>query len=162
MRGQRLTMDASFGRWGTQTLIARLSQDALFAPWVIKGAMNGPAFAAYVREVLVPEIEPRTVVILVNLATHKNKEAAAALQAHGCWFLFLSPPSLDMNPIKQAISKLKAHLRRIGARTFTDVFEAIGKNLRSLRSPRMLELLQGCRIRRRFKPKGFKALKSTF
>lgn len=84
MRGQRLTMDASFGRWGTQTLIARLSQDALFAPWVIKGAMNGPAFAAYVREVLVPEIEPRTVVILVNLATHKNKEAAAALHPHGC------------------------------------------------------------------------------
>jgi hypothetical protein len=32
----------------------------------------------------------------------------------------------DLNPIEQAFSKLKAHLRRIGARTFTEVFDAIG------------------------------------
>ena len=54
----------SFGSWGTQTLIAGLSRDALIAPWVIKGAMNGPAVAAYIREVLVKEIAPGTVVIL--------------------------------------------------------------------------------------------------
>ena len=120
-------MDAPFGSWGTQTLIAGLSQDALIAPWVIKGAMNGHAFAAYVREGLVPEIKPGTVAILDNLATHKNKEAAEALHAHGCRFLFLPPYSPDLNPIEQAFSKLKAHLRRFGARTFTDAFEAIGK-----------------------------------
>ena len=77
-------------------------------------------------EVLVPEIVPGTVVILDNLATHRNKEAAEALRAHGCWFLYLPPYSPDLNPIEQAFSKLKAHLRRIGARTFTDVFDAIG------------------------------------
>lgn len=119
-------MDAPFGSWGTQTLIAGLTQDALIAPWVIKGAMDGPAFAAYIREVLVPEITPGTVVILDNLATHRNKEAAQAMRGHGCWFLYLPPYSPDLNPIEQAYSKLKAHLRRIGARTFTEVFEAIG------------------------------------
>jgi len=125
-RGQRLTMDAPFGSWGTQTLIAGLTQDALIAPWVIKGAMDGSAFAAYVREVLVPEISPGTVVILDNLATHRNNEATQALRDHGCWFLYLPPYPPDLNPIEQAFSKLKAHLRRIGARTFTDVFQAIG------------------------------------
>lgn len=60
-RGERLTMDAPFGSWGTQTLIAGLTQDALIAPWIIKGAMDGPAFAAYIREVLVREIAPGTV-----------------------------------------------------------------------------------------------------
>jgi len=102
-RGERLTIDAPFGSWGTQTLIAGLTQDTLIAPWVIKGAMDGPAFAAYIREVLVPEIAPGTVATLDNLATHRNKEAT------------------------QAFSKLKAHLRRIGARTFTEVFNAIGE-----------------------------------
>lgn len=87
--------------------------------------MNGPAFAAYMREVLGPEIEPGTVVTLDNLATHRNKDAAEALYAHGCWFLILPPYAPDLNPIEQASSKLKAHLRRIGARTFPDVFEAI-------------------------------------
>ncbi len=126
-RGHRLTMDAPFGSWGTQTLIAGLTQDALIAPWVIKGAMDGPAFAAYVREVLVPELEPGTVVILDNLATHRNKVAAQALRDHGCWFLYLPPYSPDLNPIEQAFSKLKAHLRRYGARTFSEVFDAIGE-----------------------------------
>ena len=125
-QGERLIMDAPFGSWGTQTLIAGLTCDALIAPWVIKGAVDGPAFAAYVREVLIPEIAPGTVVVLDNLATHRNKEAAAALKAHGCWFLYLPPYSPDLNPIEQAFSKLKAHLRRIGARSFTSVFEAIG------------------------------------
>ena len=74
-RGERLTMDAPFGGWATQTLIAGLTQDALIAPWVIKGAMDGLAFATYIREVLVSEIAPGTVVILDNLATHRNKEA---------------------------------------------------------------------------------------
>ncbi|NKB29089.1 MAG: hypothetical protein GKR99_16670 [Rhodobacteraceae bacterium] len=100
--------------------------EELIAPWVIKGAIDGPAFAAYIREVLVPEINPCTVVILDNLATHRNKEATQALRNHGCWFLYLPPYSPDLNPIEQAFSKLKAHLRRIGARSFTQVFEAIG------------------------------------
>lgn len=133
-------MDAPFGSWGTQTLIAGLTHETLIAPWVKKGAMDGPAFAAYVREVLVPEIEPGTLVILDNLATHRNKQTAESLRAHGCWFLFLPPYSPDLNPpygdcmqspvdqrIEQAISKLKAHLRRIGAKTFTDEFAAIEK-----------------------------------
>ena len=126
-RGTRLSMDAPFGSWGTQTLIAGLTCDTLIAPWVIKGAMDGPAFAAYVGEVLIPEIAPGTAVILDNLATHRNQEAAQALRDHGCWFLYLPPYSPDLNPIEQAFSKLKAHLRRIGARSFTAVFEAIGE-----------------------------------
>lgn len=127
LRGTRLTASAPFGSWGTQTFIAGLTQDAMIAPWVIKGAMDGPAFVAYIRHVLAPELEPGTVVVLDNLATHRNKEADAALRARGCWFLYLPPYSPDLNPIEQAFSKLKAHLRRIGARTFTDLFNAIGE-----------------------------------
>jgi len=89
--------------------------------------MNGEAFAAYIRKVLIPEIQPGTVVICDNLATHKNAEATAALRAHKCWFLYLPPYSPDLNPIEQAFSKLKAHLRRIGARTFSELFNAIGE-----------------------------------
>ncbi|WP_093164993.1 IS630 family transposase [Aliiruegeria lutimaris] len=126
-RGDRLTASAPFGSWGTQTLIAGLTHDAMIAPWVIKGAMDGPALAAYVEKVLAPELDPGTVVVLDTLATHRNKDAEAALRAHGCWFLYLPPYSPDLNPIEQAFSKLKAHLRRIGARTFSGFFNAIGE-----------------------------------
>lgn len=89
--------------------------------------MDGSAFATYIRKVLVPEIEQETVVICDNLATHKNAEAAAAVRAHGCWLLYLRPYSSDLNPIEQAFAKLKAYLRKMGTRTFTDLFEAIGE-----------------------------------
>ena len=114
------------GKWRTQTFIAGLTSDALIAPWIIEGAMNGRAFATYVETQLAPALEPGTVVILDNLSTHKNARAAAALKAHGCWFLFLPPYSPDLNPIEMAFSKLKAHLRRIGARTFDQLIKAIG------------------------------------
>ena len=123
--GKRLEMDAPFGAWGTQTFIAGLKHDNLIAPWVIKGAMDGEAFEAYVRNVLAPELQPGTVVICDNLATHYNQAAAATLREVGCWFLYLPPYSPDLNPIEMAFSKLKAHLRRIGARTFDQMFDAL-------------------------------------
>jgi transposase len=137
-------MDAPFGSWGTQTFIAGLTTDAMIAPWVIKGAMDGAAFAAYVEKVLVPELTPGTVVILDNLATHKNAEAEKAMRKAGCWFLFLPPYSPDLNPIEMAFSKLKAHLRRIGARTFTDMFNAIAE-ICDLYSPEECWNFCGCR-----------------
>lgn len=119
-------MDAPFGNWGTQTFITGLTTDGLVALWVIKGAMDGPAFAAYVKKVMAPSLTPGAVVILNNLATHRNVEAAEALRQAGCWFLYLPPYSPDLNPVEQAFAKLKAYLRKIGARTFTDLFEALG------------------------------------
>jgi transposase len=89
--------------------------------------MNSSAFAAYVAKVPVPEPVPGTVVILDNLATQKNASAAKAMRDAGCLFLFLPPYSPDLNPIEMAFSKLKAHLRRIGARTFTDMSDAIAE-----------------------------------
>ncbi len=107
LRGKRLEMTAPFGAWGTQTFIAGLTprgrfalanrlsamHDSLIAPWVIKGAMEGETFAAYIRQVLAPELLPGTVVICDNLATPRNKDAAQALKDVGCWFLYLPPYS---------------------------------------------------------------------
>ncbi|MGE4322676.1 MAG: transposase, partial [Sphingobium sp.] len=54
---------------------------------------------------------------------------AKPLQVHkerGAWFLFLPPYSPDLNPIEMAFAKLKAHLRRIGARTIDQLWRALG------------------------------------
>ena len=83
-RGQRLTLQAPFGSWGKQRLIADLTPDALIAPWVIKGAMDGPAFAAYSRDVIIPGIAPSIIVIPDDLAMPRNRQAAQALRDHGC------------------------------------------------------------------------------
>ena len=53
-------------------------------------------------------------------------KAAKILREHGCWLLYLPPYSPDLNPIEVAFTKLKAHLRSIGARTFDQLPQAIG------------------------------------
>ena len=125
-RGRRLTAAAPFGKWRTQTFIAGLTSDALIAPWIIEGAMNGRAFAAYVETQLAPALEPGSVVILDNLSTHHNARAAAALKARGSWFLFLPPYSPDLNPIEMAFAKLKTLIRKAAARTYDALWRAVG------------------------------------
>jgi transposase len=61
-----------------------------------------------------------------HLASHKSAKAEAILKQRGAWFLFLPPYSPDLNPIDMAFAKLKAHLRRIGARTIDALWRAIG------------------------------------
>ncbi len=65
-------------------------------------------------------------VIRDNLATHKSAKAEAILKRRGAWLLFLPPYSPHFNPIERAFAKLKAHLRRIGARTIDALWRAIG------------------------------------
>lgn len=127
LKGKRITGSAPFKSWDSQTLIAGMSQDGIKAPIVIPGAMDREAFNAYITQALIPELEPGSVVIMDNLRAHKSPEAEAALKAAGCWMLFLPPYSPDLNPIEMAFSKLKANLRRIGARTFSALIEAIGE-----------------------------------
>ena len=64
--------------------------------------------------------------LLDNLAVHKSQRAAQCLKQRGAWFLFLPPYSPDLNPIEQAFSKLKAHLRKAEARTFEALWRALG------------------------------------
>jgi len=125
LRGQRLHGSAPFGKWHTQTFIAGLTGNALIAPWIIDGTVNGAAFDTYIETQLAPLLAPGTVVILDNLSTHCSPRAAEALKAQGCWFLFLPAYSPDLNPIEMAFAKLKAHLRRIGARTFDQLCQAL-------------------------------------
>lgn len=126
-RGERLHATAPFGHWKTQTFIAALRHDGLTAPWVINGPMNREMFDLYVKTQLAPTLEPGDVVILDNLAVHKSEKAKAILRERGAWFLFLPPYSPDLNPIEMAFSKLKAHLRRIGARTIDALWQAVGQ-----------------------------------
>jgi transposase len=125
-KGSRLQASVPAGLWNTQTFIAGLTNEGLVAPWIIKGAMDGAAFDTYITTQLAPALAPGTVVILDNLATHKSTVAVQALKDRGCWLLFLPPYSPDLNPIEMAFAKLKAHLRRIGARTFDQLLKAIG------------------------------------
>ena len=97
------------------------------APMVLDGAMNGPAFKAYVEQVLVPELKPGDIVVMDNLPAHKVKGVREAIEAAKAHLLYLPPYSPDFNPIEMAFSKLKALLRKAAPRTIEKLWKTIGK-----------------------------------
>ena len=125
-RGERLVDHAPFGHWHTQTFIAALRHDRLDAPWVIDGPINRDLFDRYIETQLAPTLQPGDVIILDNLSSHKSPKASAILRNIGCWFLHLPPCSPDLNPIEMAFAKLKTLLRKAAARTYDDLWKAVG------------------------------------
>jgi transposase len=124
-RGQRLRASIPHGHWKTTTFIGGLRLGGMTAPMVLDGPMTGAWFLAYVEQVLVPTLRPGDIVILDNLAAHKNAAARRAIEAAGAKLLFLPPYSPDLNPIENAFAKLKALLRKAAARTKDHLWKAI-------------------------------------
>jgi transposase len=128
-RAERATGAVPHRRGPNLTLIAALTPDGVGAAMTLDGAADAPAFAAYVVALLVPTLRPGQVVVLDNLSVHKGDAIRAAIAGAGCQLLFLPPYSPDFAPIEQAFSKLKAALRRAGARTRAALEIAVGSAL---------------------------------
>ncbi len=101
----------------------------MVAPIVLDRPINREAFVAYVEQILVPELRPGDVVIMDNLSRQKAPVIREAIEAARADLRFLQPYSPDFNPIKQAFSKLKAHLRKSAERTIHGLWTAIGRIL---------------------------------
>jgi transposase len=125
-RGTRLHAHAPCGHWDTTTVIAGLRLDTLTAAAVFDGPIDNVTFLAYVEQVLVPALRRGDVVVLDNLAVHKQPEVRAAIEAVGAHLRFLPPYSPDFNPIEQAFAKLKAFFRAARPRTFAQVTALMG------------------------------------
>jgi transposase len=128
-RGHRLLASVPHGHWKTSTFLAALRHDAITAPCVIDGPINGETFGAYVEQFLLPTLAAGDIVIMDNLGSHKGEAVRAAIESVGASLLFLPPYSPDLNPIEQVFAKLKALLRKEAARTVETLWNAVGQLL---------------------------------
>ncbi len=67
-----------------------------------------------------------------NLSSHEGPRVRELIEGRGCQLLYPPPYSPDLNPIEEAFAKLKALLRRAGARTCEALIEAMGQALDAL------------------------------
>jgi transposase len=146
-RGVRLRDYTPYGHWQTHTVIAGLRVDGLVAPAVFDGPIDNPTFLAYVEQVLVPTLRPGDVVVLDNLAMHKQPEVQAAIERVGARIRFLPPYSPDFNPIEQAFAKLKAFLRAARPRSFDQVIELVAIALELFSPAECLNFVRHCGYR---------------
>jgi transposase len=124
-KGERATGRVPRNRGKNTTLIASLSLKGMGAAMILEGSANGAAFEIYVEQLLVPSLHTGQIVVMDNLRAHKGERVRQAIEAKGCQVLFLPGYSPDFSPIEETFSKLKAYLRRAGARTREALEEAI-------------------------------------
>ena len=148
LRGRRLRVGVPHGHWKTTTLVAGLRTTGIAAPFVLDGPINRVAFETYVEKVLAPELRPGDIVIMDNLSSHKGPGVREMIEATGASLLFLPPYSPDFNPIENAFSKLKAHLRKAAKRTIDGLWAAIA---------RVIDLFTPAECRNYFKAAGYDA-----
>jgi transposase len=129
-RGERLISKVPWGHWKTITFVGALRSDRMTAPAVFDGPMDGDCFLAYVEQVLAPALLPGDIVVMDNLASHKVAGIREAIEATGAMLQYLPPYSPDLNPIEQAIAKLKSYLRKDAPRTLETLVEAIASALK--------------------------------
>jgi transposase len=131
-RGKRAHGRAPAQRGTNVTVVAALSLAGIGAAMTLTGALDREACEVYVREVLVPTLRPRQLVIWDNVRPHQGETVRALIEAAGCRLLFLPAYSPDFAPIEHAFSKLKAFLRRAEARTRDALEEAISAALATI------------------------------
>lgn len=128
-RGRRVVGRVPWGHWKTTTFVAGLRHDAITAPFVIDRAMTGAIFLEYLRQCLLPTLSPGDIVVMDNLPAHKGAAVRQIIEAAGAELRYLPAYSPDLNPIEQAIAKLKAHLRKAQERSIDALWRRIGKLL---------------------------------
>ena len=131
-RGERLIGDVPMGNWETVTFVAGLRQTGIVAPMLIKGAMNGEAFLAYIEQCLVPTLKRRDIVVIDNVSFHKVLGVEEAIRAAGAELRYLPPYSPELNPIEDMFHPLKAWLRKAAERTIEGLQQRVAAFIRVL------------------------------
>ncbi len=139
-RGTRLRDHTPCSHRQTRTVVAALRLEGYGRQRSSMGS-----FLAYVEQVLVPTLRPGDVVVLDNLAVHKQPESQWPSSTRAR-IRFLPPYRPAFNPIELAFAKLKAFLRAARPRHFEQVLRSDRDRARPLHPRRLRELRPALRL----------------
>jgi transposase len=106
----------------------------MYALMTVRGGTTKDVFRTYVVEVLAPELRAGEVVVLDNLAAHKDERARKIIEGKRAKLIFLPPDSSELNPIELAWSWVKVWLKTCRTRTEDGVNNALANAMNLLTS----------------------------
>jgi transposase len=112
-------------RFDRLSILSSMRLDGTLVPLTYKGTLDGTLFLAYIRECLAPTLKVGDIVVMDNASPHKVKGVVDAIEEKGAYVLCLPTYSPDLNPVEQLWSKVKAHLRKVKARTPDALYVAL-------------------------------------
>ena len=142
--GERVVARVPHGHYKAISTIGALSARGVVASASFDGGTTAARFVAFVRDDLCPVLRKGQVVALDNLAAHNDRRVDELVAAAGCEVIRLPPYSPDFNPIENAISKVKAMLRKLAKRTVPELFDAIDEALASVTAADARAYIEHC------------------
>jgi transposase len=127
--GERAFFEIPRNRGKNTTLLASLHRGGMGPSMAVEGATTSRVFETYIERVLAPALRPGQVVVMDKLGAHRPKRIEELIEERGCELLYLPSYSPDLNPIEEALSKIKHILREIRASTKESLIEAMGRAL---------------------------------
>jgi transposase len=144
-KGERVREAVPHGRWKVLTILGALSTKGIQASLTVEAATDAEVFLTFVQQVLVPTLRPGQIVVMDNLAAHKQRKVRRLLAARQCRLWYLPPYSPDLNPMELAWSKLKTFLRAAKARLQPALEAAIAKGLSTITAQDAWNWFRHCR-----------------
>jgi len=109
--------------------------------------MDTQRWTNFVEEKLVPTLRDGDIVVLDNLAIHKNQCAKEAIERAGAQVVFLPPYSPEFNPIELCWSLLKHILRSIRATTTDALCRSVWRAFKKVSSRHLIGWFEECGYR---------------
>jgi transposase len=99
--------------WGTNlTLLGAMRLSGWVVLTTMFNTVNRSRFLAWINRKLLPRLRPGDVMVLDNLAAHRDPRVAAVCKDHGIRVIYLPPYSPDLNPIEPGWALQKQYVRR--------------------------------------------------
>lgn len=124
-RGQRLVCHAPLRRGKRLSLLGWLGFDGAGAVAMHAGTVRRWHFRGFVREHLLPALEPGDIVVWDNARIHAAPDLVEQIEARGATVRPLPRYSPELNPIEMVGSKLKHLVRKARADTPEGLMEAV-------------------------------------
>ncbi len=128
-KGQRAIGSVPRNHGTSTTVVAALNPNGIQAAMSLVGALDTVAWRVFARDILAPSLRPGQVVAVDNLSVHLDPQVRAIIEARDCLLIHLPTYSPDMAPIESAFAKVKAHLRKVAARSQEALDQAISEAL---------------------------------
>jgi transposase len=123
--GKRAYAERPYRRGKNVSLIGAISLEGLLTQWSALGSVDALTFDAFISQKLLPKLWKGAVLVMDNCSIHKSDEIEALVASVGARIIYLPTYSPDFSPIENCWSKIKSILRRIGARTYPDLLDAL-------------------------------------
>ena len=131
-RGRRVDGPVPHGHRKSVTLTAAIRLGGVGGCLIFDGATDAAMFEHYLERSLIPTLRPGDIVVMDNLSAHKGPAVERLIRAAGAEVRYLPAYSPDFNPIEKMFSKLKAWLRKVGARGVAQLYDALGDALQAV------------------------------